>query len=70
MQLLIKDKLEHHDYLSWAAFHASTQPDSVDPIALIALLPLFSEKAATITMIKHDGCSKKDHQLRYSSNAT
>ena len=53
MQLLIKDKLEHHDYLSWAAFHASTQPDSVYPIALIALLPLFSEKAATITMIKH-----------------
>ena len=53
MQLLMKDKIEIDDYISWAAFHASTQPESIDPNALIALLPLFSEKAATIAMIKH-----------------
>jgi len=53
-QLLAKDKLDVNDYLSWAAFHASTEPDPEDPTsAIIALLPMFFEKAATIAMIKH-----------------
>ena len=49
LQLLIKDKLEKNYFLS----HVSIQPDPTDPAALIALLPLFPEKAATLAMIKH-----------------
>lgn len=41
------------DYISWAAFHASLQSNPVNPSALVALLPLFYEKAATLAMIKH-----------------
>ena len=52
-QLLAKDKLEDNDYVSWAAFHAATQSNPEDPIAVNALLPLFSEKSATIAMVKH-----------------
>ena len=51
--LLAKDKLEVDDYVSWAAFHAENQPNPVDPISVVALLPLFSEKSATIAMVKH-----------------
>ena len=51
--LLAKDKLEVDDYVSWAAFHAENQPNHVDPISVVALLPLFSEISATITMVKH-----------------
>ena len=53
MQLLQKDTLKRVDYISWAAFHASLQNNPVNPSALIALLPLFYEKAATLAMIKH-----------------
>ena len=53
LRLLIKDKLEKDDFISWAAFHASTEPEPTNPPALNALLPLFPEKAATITMVKH-----------------
>ena len=52
-ELLAKDKLDANDFLSWAAFHASTQPGPKDPISVIALLPLFYEKAASVAMIKH-----------------
>lgn len=54
MQLLAKEKLGSEDYVSWAAFHASAvASDDIDPPALIALLPLFYEKAATLSMVKH-----------------
>lgn len=52
-RLLIKEKLEKDDFISWAAFHASTEPEPANPPALIALLQLFPEKAATISMVKH-----------------
>ena len=52
-RFLIKDKLNKDDFISWAAFHASTQSEPVDPPALTALLPLFSEKAATIECFRH-----------------
>ena len=54
MKLLTKDRLEESDYISWVAFHTTTQLDPVDPISVIALLPLFPEKSVTIVMIKHD----------------
>jgi len=34
-------------------FMQQTQSDPVDPISVIALLPLFPEKSATIAMVKH-----------------
>ena len=49
----IQEKLEKNDFIPWAAFHASTEPEPTDPPALITLLPLFHEKAATIPMVKH-----------------
>ena len=52
-ELLAKDKLDVNDFLYWAAFNASTQPGPEDPTSVVALLPLFFEKAATIAMIKH-----------------
>ena len=53
VQLLAKNKFENGDNISWAAFHAAAQTDPVNPISVIALLPLFPEKSATIAMIKH-----------------
>ncbi len=53
LNFLTKEKLEKGDFLSWAAFHASAQPDPTNPAAVIGLLPLFSDKAATIAMVKH-----------------
>ena len=53
IQLLHKTALEKRDFISWGAFHASTQNNPVNPSAIIALLPMFYEKAATLAMIKH-----------------
>ncbi len=39
--------------VSWAAFHASVASDPLDPPVVSSLLPLFYEKAATLSMIKH-----------------
>ncbi len=41
------------DYSSWEAYHASLDTNALDYPALIALLPLFHEKAATLSMVKH-----------------
>ena len=41
------------DYISWAAYHASLESNPQDPSAISALLPLFYEKAATLSMVKH-----------------
>ena len=51
--LLQKDILEKNDYISWASFHASIENNPGNPSAIIALLPLFYEKAASLAMIKH-----------------
>lgn len=53
IELLAKNKLGSNEYISWAAYHASLLPSPVDPPSLIALLPLFYEKAATVSMVKH-----------------
>ena len=44
---------EKDAYISWAAYHAQSQSTSVRPKAKIALLPLFSENANSVAMIKH-----------------
>ena len=53
IQLLDKDNLEKDDCIAWSTFHSSLQPEPMDPVAIIALLPLFYEKAATLAMVKH-----------------
>ena len=44
---------EKDAFISWAAYHAQSQPTSVRPKAKIALLPLFNENANSVAMIKH-----------------
>lgn len=34
IQLLTKDRLGNEDYITWAAFHSSLQPNPVDPVCL------------------------------------
>ena len=53
IHLLKKDILTKEDYISWAAYHASLDSNPLDPPAVISLLPLFYEKAATLSMVKH-----------------
>ena len=52
LALLYLNKLKDHA-LSWVAYHAPVQPKMLDPSAIIALLPLFLEKADSPAMVKH-----------------
>ena len=49
-----KTNMDEGDIIAWSAYHASLQhpSDDIQP-ALTQLLPLFNEKAATASMIKH-----------------
>ena len=51
--LLEKEELAKEDKIVWGAHHALQQPPSKDPPSVCALHPLFYEKAATPSMIKH-----------------
>ena len=51
--LLEKEELAKEDKIVWGGHHALQQPPSKDPPSVCALLPLFYEKAATHSMIKH-----------------
>ena len=53
IDLLDKGKLESGDHIAWGAYHAAKEDDPTDPPGIHALLPLFTEKAASIAMIKH-----------------
>uniref|UniRef100_A0A1X7U3D9 Uncharacterized protein n=1 Tax=Amphimedon queenslandica TaxID=400682 RepID=A0A1X7U3D9_AMPQE len=53
IKLLEKEVSESDDKITWSAYHASLQSSSAMIPALIQLLPLFHEKAATAAMIKH-----------------
>ena len=48
-----KEKLDQHEYVSWAGFHASRQQQEPHAVALNALMPLFYENAHTVAMVKH-----------------
>ena len=39
--------------LSSATYHASVQPNMLDPSAIVVLLLLFLEKADSLAMVKH-----------------
>ncbi len=51
--LLEKNVLAKEDKIAWAAHHALQQLPPENPPSLCALLPLFSEKSSTPSMIKH-----------------
>ncbi|MES9884863.1 MAG: hypothetical protein ABW185_28795, partial [Sedimenticola sp.] len=50
--LLTQDTLTN-EAIAWAAFHAKNVSPMLDPAAIMALLPLFMEKADNPAMIKH-----------------
>jgi len=48
-----RDKLNNEEFMSWAAFHASLQPSTVQQADIVALLPLFLEHAHSPAMVPH-----------------
>ena len=61
MQILIeKAKLDSEDYVSWAAYHASQQPDTNTTTSNVALLPLFRDNAHTTCIVKQH-CNQTCH---------
>ena len=50
---LSKEKLDDGDWVSWSAYHASIQTNEIPPAAINTLLPLFTESAHSVAMIKH-----------------
>ena len=52
-KLLDQELVSSQNTVSWAAYHASQQQQLVNIPAIIALLPLFLEKADTPAMVKH-----------------
>ena len=54
LHLLENEDLHNDDKIVWGAYHAlQQQPSLEDPLGVCALLPLFYEKAATPSMVKH-----------------
>ncbi len=53
IELIRKDMLGKDEYISWGAFHASLTTNPTNLPSLNTLLSLFSEKAATVAMVKH-----------------
>ena len=54
IKLIEKANMDEGDIIAWPAYHASLRhpSDDIQP-ALTQLLPLFNEKAATASIIKH-----------------
>ena len=52
-RLLKNEEVEKGDAIAWAAYHASQKTPTHRLPALCAMLPLFYEKSATPTVIKH-----------------
>ena len=50
---LMRERILNEQAISWTAYHAKLQPQVLDPLAIIASLPLFFKKADTPAMIKH-----------------
>lgn len=45
--------LKKGDYVSWAAFHASSAPETAYEPAIISLLPMFQDEAHSVSMLLH-----------------
>ena len=55
MQILDTDSLHGNETVSWAAYHAIHQAETLEnsDVALSSLLPLFHEQVKSVTMIRH-----------------
>jgi len=51
--LLSKEELEKGEFVAWSAYHSSCQNANYIHAGTSTLLPLFHERAASMTMIKH-----------------
>ena len=51
--LLLDTRLEPEDRISWAGFHASRQTSTPRSTCSQGLFPLFKDKAASLSMVKH-----------------
>ena len=51
--LLNQNTISKGEFIHWAAYYASLSPHVVNPPSVSAILPLFYEKATSISMIKH-----------------
>jgi NAD-dependent SIR2 family protein deacetylase len=52
--MLDSDTLQGEENISWAAYHASLQPQTSESnVALTSLLPLFHDEAKSVAMIRH-----------------
>lgn len=51
--LIKKDPLEEEDYISWAAYHANKQQPVERQVCSSVLLPLFTDKAQSASMMLH-----------------
>lgn len=69
-ELLLKEKLEEKDYLSWSAYFASEQNVVLRPNAITSLLPLFEDNAHTMAMIKHAMKTVKESTKFLNPNQT
>lgn len=69
-ELLLKEKLEEKDYLSWSAYFASEQSRVLRPNAITSLLPLFEDNAHTMAMIKHAMTTVKESTKFLNPNQT
>ena len=66
MCLLETDNFQGNETISWAAYHASLQPQTSEKsIALTSLLLLFHDEAKSVAMICHsmDLVKKSDSQF-------
>ena len=52
MAALEKEQLDPADWISWSAYHAALQ-QAEKPAAISSLLPLFTDSAHSVAMIKH-----------------
>ena len=52
MAALEKEQLDSTDWVSWSAYHAALQQEEI-LAAISALLPLFTDSAHSVAMIKH-----------------
>lgn len=50
---LLETNLVKGNYVSWSAYHASLVDSSKESPAISSLLPMFNEKAASVSMVKH-----------------
>ena len=48
-----QEEFKNGEFIHWSAYLASLAPPVVNPPAILSVLPLFYEKASSISMVKH-----------------